>query len=135
LTSEPPDPLAERRRSGIEHAGTIRAYFPWWETQVRPGLVRVVAAFPEQELDFKPRPELMTAREMIVHIAEAERSWIHSTIEGSPEEEWVTPLEDPAQGFRLVVDAPDRSSLLALLEQWHRPTQALLDRPESELAR
>jgi len=130
-----PDPLAERRSSGIEHAGTIRAYFPWWDTQVRPGLVRLVEAFPEHDLDFKPRPELMTARELLVHIAECERYWVHCVIEGAVEEEWVVPLDDPRQGYRLIVDAPDRASLLALLEQWHRPTQAWLDRPESDLAR
>jgi uncharacterized damage-inducible protein DinB len=130
-----PDPLAERRRSGAEHAGTIRAHFPWWDTQVRPGLVRLVEAFPERDLDFKPRPELMSVRELVVHIAEAERAWVHCTIDGATDEEWVVPQDDPAQGYRITVDAPDRASLLAMLEQWHRPTQAWLDRPESELSR
>jgi len=128
------DPIAERRRFGLEHAGTIRAYFPWWDTQVRPGLIRLVEALPAQGFDFKPKPELMTAREMIVHIAEGERSWIHSVLEGAPEEEWVVPLDDPSQGYRLAVEAPDHASMLALLERWHRPTQAWLDRPESDLA-
>ena len=129
-----PDPLAERRRSGAEHAGTIRAYFPWWDTQVRPGLVRLVTALPEPGFDFKPQPELMTARELVVHIAEAERSWVHCVLEGATEEDWVVPHDDPALGYRLVVDAPDHASLLAMLERWHRPTQAWLDRPDSELA-
>jgi uncharacterized damage-inducible protein DinB len=128
-----PDPLAERRRSGAEHAGTIRAYFPWWDTQVRPGMVRMIEALPERDLDFKPRPELMTARELIVHIAEAERSWVHCVLEGATEEDWVVPADDPAHGYRLVVDAPDGASLLALLEQWHRPTQAWLNRHDSAL--
>lgn len=131
----PPDPLAERRRSGIEHAGTIRAYFPWWDTQVRPGLLRLVAAAAERDLDFKPRPELMTVRELVVHIAETERAWVHCTIDGATDEEWVVPIDDPARGFRLTVAAPDHASLLAMLEQWHRPTQAWLDHPESELSR
>lgn len=130
-----PDPLAERRRYGAEHAGTIRASFPWWETQVRPGLVRLVEALPEGHFDFKPQPVLMTARELVVHIAEAERSWVHSVIEGAAEEDWVVPQDDPAKGYRLLVEAPDRASLLALLEQWHRPTKEWLDRPESDLAR
>jgi uncharacterized damage-inducible protein DinB len=134
MTIASPDPLAERRRSGVEHAGTIRSHFPWWDTQVRPGLIRLVEALPAQGFDFKPKPELMTAREMIVHIAEGERSWIHSVLEGAPEEEWVVPLDDPSQGYRLAVEAPDHASMLALLERWHRPTQAWLDRPESDLA-
>jgi|SRR5688572_29305865 len=129
-----PDPIAERRRSGAEHAGTIRAHFPWWDTQVRPGLVRTVHAFPEQDFDFKPRPELMTMREMVVHIAEAECAWVHGVLEEATFEDWVVPKDDPAQGYRIIVDAPDRASLLALLEQWHRPTQAWLDQPESKLA-
>ncbi len=130
-----PDPIAERRRSGAEHAGTIRSHFPWWDTQVRPGLERFVEALPERDFDFKPRPELLTARELVVHIAEAERAWVHATIGGAPDEEWVVQCEDPALGFRLTVEAPDHASMLALLERWHRPTQAWLDRSEAELAR
>jgi uncharacterized damage-inducible protein DinB len=129
------DPIAERRRSGTEHAGTIRAYFPWWDTQVRPGLVRLVEVLPESRFDFKPRPELLTAREVVVHIAEAEFSWVHCVLDGGTDEEWVAPQADPAQGFRLTVEAPDRASLLAMLEEWHRPTEAWLDRPDSELSR
>jgi uncharacterized damage-inducible protein DinB len=130
-----PDPIAERRRSGAEHAGTIRAYFPWWDTQVRPGLLRLIEACPAASLDFKPRPELMTVRELAVHIAEGERAWVHCTIEGVPDEEWVVPLEDPSQGYRLTVEAPDHASLLARLEHWHRPTLAWMERPDSELSR
>ena len=37
------------------------------------------------------------------------------------------------EGYQLLVEAPDHSSLLALLEQWHRPTQAWLERPTSDL--
>lgn len=129
------DPIAERRRSGAQHEGTARSHFPWWDTQVRPGLVRLVEALPASGFDFKPRPELLTAREMIVHIAEAERAWVTCTIDGVPDEEWVVQLENPALGYRLTVDAPDHASLLAMLERWHRPTQKLLDGPESELAR
>lgn len=129
-----PDPLAERRRSGAEHAGTILAHFPWWDTQVRPGLLRLIMALPERGFDFKPRPELMTARELVVHIAEAERAWIHCVIDGGKDEDWVVPKDDPAQGYRLVVDAPDHAGLLAMLEQWHRPTLAWFQRPESDLA-
>ncbi|MDM7916098.1 MAG: DinB family protein [Candidatus Eisenbacteria bacterium] len=129
------DPIAERRRSGAEHAGTIRASFPWWDTQVRPGLVRLVEALPAKHFDFKPLPQLLTAREMIVHIAEAEFSWVHCILDGGEDEEWVARRDDPSEGFRLTVDAPDSGSMLARLEQWHRPTQAWLDRPDSELGR
>jgi uncharacterized damage-inducible protein DinB len=131
------DPLAERRRHGRQHAGTIRAYFPWWESQVRVGLLRVVAALPEADLDFKPRPELLTARETLVHIAEAERSWVHCVLDGAGgDQEWVVPVDErqPALGWRLAVDPPDRAGLIGLLEHWHRPTLAWLDRPESDLA-
>ena len=34
-------------------------------------------------------------------------------LEGASEEDWVVPATDPAQGFRLAVEAPDRASLLA----------------------
>jgi uncharacterized damage-inducible protein DinB len=128
------DPIIERRRSGAEHAGRIRAHFPWWDTQVRPGLVRLVGAFQDRDLDFKPRPELMTVRELLVHIAEAEHSWVHCELDGHRDEDWVVPKEDPAQGYRFVIEPPDRATLLGLLEQWHRPTQAWLDRPDTDLS-
>ncbi len=126
---------SRRAITGAPHAGTIRAYFPFWDTQYRPFLIAAVNAFPEDHLDYKPRPEMLTAREMIVHIAETERGWIHNVAGGGTYEEWVEPADDPAQGWRLVVDAPDRASLLARLEEWHRPTQRWLDQPEGELAR
>ena len=135
MTGKGFDPLAERRRSGREHNGTIRAYFPWWDTQVRPGLVRLVEALPERDFDFKPRPEMLTARQVVVHITEAEFAWVHCVVDGAKDYDWIVPEDDPAQGYKLVAEAPDRASLLAMLEEWHRPTQAWLDRPDSELAR
>ena len=126
---------ARRARSAADHPGTIRSHYPFWDTQYRPFLIEAVNAFPADGLDYKPRPEMLTAREMIVHIAEAERAWILGILEGGPIEEWVVPADDPAQGWKLVVDAPDHASLLALLETWHRPTQAWFDRPANELSR
>jgi hypothetical protein len=130
-----PDPLTERRRSRAEHAGTIRAHFPWWDTQVRPGLLRLVSAFPQKDLDFKPRPELLTVRELVVHIAEAERAWVYCVLEGSKDEDWVVPQADPSQGFRLLVDAPDHASPHRVARAMaSAATQAWFDRPEADLA-
>ena len=84
---------------------------------------------------FKPRPELFTAHQMILHIAEAERGWIHHVVDGGPDEEWIAPHHDPARGWVTVVDAPDRAALLDRLETWHRATQRWFDRPEAELGR
>jgi len=132
-----PDDVREARRalSAADHAGTIRSHYPFWDAQYRPFLIEAVNAFAADKLDYKPRPEMLTAREMIVHIAEAERAWILGILEGGPIEEWVVPADDPAEGWKLVVDAPDHASLLALLETWHRPTQAWFDRPANELSR
>jgi len=124
-----------RARSAADHAGSIRAFYPYWDAQYRPYLLWAVEAFPLERLDFKPRQEMLTARQTIVHIAEAERGWIDNVVDGRPFEEWVVPAEDPAQGWRTVVEAPDHAALLALLEEWHRPTQRWLDRPQSELRR
>ena len=126
---------AGRSRSASDHPGTIRAFYPFWDAQYRPFLLRAVAAFPSEGLDFKPLPQLMTAHQMIVHIAEAERGWIHHVVEGGTDEEWVVPHEDPAQGWVTVIDAPDQASLMQLLEEWHRPTQRWLDRPAAEIGR
>lgn len=126
---------AGRMSSGADHAGTIRAYYPFWDTQYRPFLIKAVEALPVEHFDFKPRPELLTAHQMILHIAECERGWIHHVVEGGPDEEWVSPAADPAQGWVTVYDAPNHAALLGELEKWHRSTQRWLDRPASELGR
>jgi uncharacterized damage-inducible protein DinB len=94
-----------------------------------------VEALPSDRFDFKPRPEMLTAHQLIVHIAEAERGWLHNVVEGGKYEEWVVEHEDPAQGWKTVYDAPDHAALLALLEEWHRPTQRWFAQPVAELAR
>ena len=126
---------ASRRLSAADHPGTIRSFYPYWDPQYRPYLLRAVESLPREHFDFKPRPEMLTAHQTIVHIAEAERAWIHSVVDGSPDLEWVVEHEDPARGWRTVIDAPDHAALLRLLEEWHRPTQRWFDRPPSELAR
>src|SRR5258706_13625723 len=85
-----------RSRSAADHSGSIRAYYPFWDAQYRPYLRMAVEALPLEQFDFKPRPEVFTAREMIVHIAEAERWWTHHIVEGEPYEDWVVPHEDKA---------------------------------------
>ena len=126
---------AGRALSAADHPGTIRAFYPFWDTRYRPFLVRSVEALPAERFDFKPRPEMLTAHQVILHIAEAERAWIHHVVEGGREEEWVSPHPDPAQGWVTVRDAPDHAALVALLEEWHRPTQHWFERPAAELGR
>ncbi|HYJ33281.1 MAG TPA: DinB family protein [Candidatus Binatia bacterium] len=126
---------AGRNVSAADYAGTIRAYYPFWDTQHRPFLLAAVAALPREKFDFKPRPEMFTAHQMIVHIAECERHWIHVVIEGGAYEEWVAPAEPPEQGWTNVVDLPDHASLFAALEKWHRNTQRQLERPASDLTK
>ncbi|HYM82449.1 MAG TPA: DinB family protein [Candidatus Limnocylindria bacterium] len=126
---------ASRKLSAADFAGTIRSYYPYWDVQYRPYLIMAVEAFPADRLDFKPRPELLTARQMILHIAECERGWIYNVVEGGPYEDWVVEHEDPAQGWVIVGDPPDHATLLSLLEKWHRNTQHWLGQPVSELAR
>lgn len=127
--------FASRTRSAADHAGTIRSYYPFWDTRYRPFLIQAIEAIPADQFDFKPRPELLTAHQIIVHIPEAERAWIHHIVEGGTEEEWVSPHPEPGQGWKTVREVPDHASLLALLEEWHRPTQRWLDRPAAELER
>ena len=126
---------AGRRLSAADHAGTIRSFFPFWDAQYRPFLLVAVQALPRERFGFKPRPEMLTARQIVVHIAEAEHAWVHHIVDGGPYEEWVVPHEDPAQGWTSTLDAPDHAALLALLEEWHRPTQRWFERPAAELGR
>jgi uncharacterized damage-inducible protein DinB len=126
---------ASRKLSAADFAGTIRSCYPFWDAQYRPFLIQAIEALPRAHFDFKPRPEMLTAHQVILHIAEAERAWIYHVVEGGGEEEWVAPHPDPAQGWVATRDAPDHAALLALLAEGHRPTQRWLDRPLSELSR
>jgi uncharacterized damage-inducible protein DinB len=127
--------VQSRRLSAADHPGSIRSFFPFWDAHHRPQLILAVEALPRDRFDFKPRPEMLTAHQLIVHIAEGERGWIHHIVDGGPYEEWIVPAEDPAQGWVAAVPAPDHAALVALLEEAHRPTQRWLERPASELAR
>ena len=126
---------AGRRSSAADHPGTIRSFYPFWDAQYRPFLIRAVEVFPADRLDFKPRPEMLTAHQAILHIAEAERWWIHHIVEGGPYEDWVIPHPDQGQGWKTVEGAPGQASLLTVLEEGHRPTQRWLERPATELGR
>jgi uncharacterized damage-inducible protein DinB len=126
---------AARARSADDYAGTIRAFYPYWDAQYRPYLIEAVNRIPAAHLDYKPRPEMLTAREIVVHIAEAEHGWIHHAIDGHPYEEWVVPAASAADGWRISIEAPDHPALLRLLERWHEPTQQWLERPVRELSR
>ena len=126
---------ASRKLSALDHSGTIHGYYPYWDAQYRPYLLMAVDALPPDRFDFKPRPELLTAHQIIVHIAEAERAWMHNVVEGGAYEEWVVEHDDPAQGWKTVRDVPDHAALRALLAEWHRPTQRWFAQPAPELAR
>ena len=124
-----------RALSAADFTGTIRSFYPLWDSMYRPFLIGAVEAIPEDRLDWKPRPEMFTASQIVVHIAECERGWIHGTLDGGPYEEWVVPEDDPAAGWKTVPEVPDHASLLRLLEEWHRPTQRWLEKPVAELSR
>jgi uncharacterized damage-inducible protein DinB len=129
---------AARARSAADHAGTVRAFYPYWDAQYRPYLIAAVNAFPVPQLDYKPRPEMLTARQIAVHIAEAEINWITKIVEGGTQvesEDWILPAEDPAQGWRSTVDAPDHAALQSLLARSHEATQRWLDHSADELGR
>lgn len=134
-TSTPVPPHdAGGNASAADHPGAIRAFYPFWERQYRPFLLAAVAALPPHKFDFKPRPEMLTAHQIVVHIAECERGWI-SLVEGGPYEQWVAPASEPSRGWVTEVDLPDHASLYAALGKSHRGTQNWLDRPPSELPR
>src|SRR5262245_48959283 len=123
-----------RSRSALDFPGTIRSHYPYWDAQFRPYLIFALDALPAEQFGFKPRPEMLTAHQTLLHLAEAEQVWMN-IIEGKAFEEWVVELDDPSQGYKTLRDVPDHASLQALLEECHRPTQRWFDRPVSELGR
>ena len=125
---------ASVRHSAADFAGTIRAYYPFWDAQYRPYLVAAVRRLPVEKFDWKPQPGMFTARQIVLHIAEVERWWVDHLAGGQPYEDYVT--EGPGGvGWADAIAAPDHAALLALLEQHHEPTQRLFREPAKELSR
>jgi uncharacterized damage-inducible protein DinB len=127
---------ASRARSALDYAGTIRSHYPYWDAQYRPYLLMALDSLPAQHFGFKPRPDMLTAHQTVLHIAEAELAWMTGVIEGRPIEEWVVEHEDTSQGWITTkYETADHAALRDLLEKCHRHTQAWFDRPVSELGR
>ncbi len=125
-----------RGLSAADYEGTIKAYYPFWDAQYRPYLLDAVRMLPHTQFEYKPRPEMLTARQHILHIAEAELWWVHTILDGEavlPDD--VAAHEDPAQGWVTIYDAPDHNALLFRLEEAHRHTQRWFGLPASELAK
>ena len=124
---------ASRARSGLDFPGVIRSVYPYWDTQYRPYLLMALDALPPERFDWTPQKDMLTAHQIVVHIAEAERVWT-DIIEGREPVEWVVERANPSDGFETKIDAKDHAALRKLLEDCHRPIQAWFERPLSELA-
>src|SRR5690348_12302848 len=72
VTSKNPDEIRStaRKFSAADYAGTIRSFYPFWDSMYRPFLLGAVEALPTSGFHWKPRPEMFTAHQIIVHIAE-----------------------------------------------------------------
>ncbi len=121
--------------SAAEYEGTIKAHYPFWDSYYRPYLVDGVRLLPPERFDFKPRPEMLTARQILLHVAEAERWWVHHVVDGEPFADFTLRHEDPAQGWVTVYEARDHNQLLFALEEYHRHTQRWFGFPLKHLAR
>ncbi len=124
-----------RLLSAASHPGLIKAHYPFWDSYYRPSLLAGIEALPPDRFDFKPRPEMLTARQVVLHIAEAELWWVKHIVDGEPVEDYTLPHQDKAQGWVTAYDAPDRSALTMVLEEAHRHTQRWFGFPAAELDR
>ena len=79
---------AGRSRSSHDFAGSIRSHYPFWDAQYRPYLLMALDALPRERFDFAPQPDMLTAHQTLVHIAEAEHVW-DDILHGRPPVEWV----------------------------------------------
>jgi uncharacterized damage-inducible protein DinB len=122
-------------KSGAEFKGTVKEFFPFWDSYFRPYLLDAIDLLPAAHFDYKPRPEMLTAQQVVLHIAEVEHWWVHHIIEKEPYQDFVVGHEDPAQGWVTAYDAPDHNALRFALEESHRHVQRLYGLPASELER
>ena len=120
--------------SGVPFQGTIKAFYPFWDAQYRPYLLDAVRALPPEHYEWKPRPEMLTARQIILHIAEVEFYWVNHVIDGEKYRDFVGQHPDPAQGWTTDYDAPDANSMMFVLEEAHRHTQRWFGLEPAKLA-
>jgi uncharacterized damage-inducible protein DinB len=121
--------------SADQFAGTIKAHYPFWDAYHRPYLIEAVRRLPPEHFDFKPRPEMLTAAQHVLHIAEAELWWIHHIVDGEPYRDLVVAAPDGQPGYVTDYDAPDHNALLFVLEEAHRHTQRWFGLSVKELSR
>jgi uncharacterized damage-inducible protein DinB len=120
--------------SAVAYEGTIKAFYPFWDAQYRPYLLDAVRALPPEHYEWKPRPEMLTARQIILHIAEVEFFWVNHIVDGEEYRDFVGTHPDPAQGWTTDYDAPDANAMLFVLEEAHRHTQRWFGLPPAKLA-
>jgi uncharacterized damage-inducible protein DinB len=132
----PADELTQDARllSAVPLQGTIKAFYPFWDAQYRPYLLDAVRALPPEHYEWKPRPEMLTARQIVLHIAEVEFYWVNHVIDGEKYRDFVGAHPDPAQGWTTDYDAPDANAMLFALEEAHRHTQRWFGLPPAKLA-
>jgi uncharacterized damage-inducible protein DinB len=101
----------------IEASMNAKELFSHWDG-VRRDLLRAVDLLIDAQLDFTPRPELRTVRQVLVHIAEAEQGWFRYVVEQK------TKSWDEA-GIR-TASYPTVASLKRLLANVHESTDTFL---------
>ena len=133
-TTEEARDLARLDSAG-QHAGIIKSHYPYWDSYFRPSLLAAVDRLPAEHFDFKPRPEMLTARQQILHIGEAELWWVSHIVDGEAFADYTLEADDKADGWVTVYDAPDQNALRFTLEEAHRHTQRWFGFPVAELDR
>ena len=121
--------------SAEQFAGTIKAHYPFWDAYHRPHLIEGIRRLPPEKFDFKPRPEMLTASQLVLHIAEAELWWIHHIVDGEPYADYVISDPEGRAGWTTNYDAPDHNALLFTIEEAHRHTQRWFGFPVSDLTK
>ena len=90
--------------------------FPYWR-DLRETILEAVRGLTEEQLDWRPPGVKRSIRDILIHIAGAERGWILGAAAGREER-----FEDAEAGFRDPID-----EILAELERVHSETERLLD--------
>jgi uncharacterized damage-inducible protein DinB len=121
--------------SAASYEGTIKAYYPYWDAQYRFYTLDAVRLLPAEKFDWKPREEMLTAAQIVLHMAETENYWIHHVVDGEAYRDYVIAPPEGVKGWVTDYDAPDHNALLFTLEEAHRHTQRWFGLPASELAK
>ena len=103
--------------------------YPYWRDN-RTLLAQVAGVLRDEDLEFRPRPELRSAGDVVRHVITTEEYWWRGGIQGEPYDKWRPPdwdrLGDEEKAEHRRRRFPTVKSILQGMEAAHAPVEEFL---------